>query len=603
MNLQQAQKFTHLRCFVTLGLLALAQGILAQLPAAESLLSNGLNSFEVYGSTAPHALVEEVAVTGQPFTKALRINTFKQAVDKGNFGLKADINTNLHKGDVLWISFKARCLESTRETGEASFEFRFDQLVNGKYQWPSYLERGVSFGKEWTETSLPFVLTKDVKPADVRLIFKFDTYAQRFELGPVTFLNYGPGVKLSDLPRSFVRYEGSEPDAPWRSAAAERIEKYRKGDLSIKVIDASGKPVPGAQVAVRMKRIAFNWGTATNTQRLLDTLRPESRIYRDTLLKYFNQVVLENEMKWSAWTDPHNPHEQTLKGIQWLKAHQIPVRGHVMVWPSFQHSPKIVAELKNDTAALRALVFRHIEEQLSKMKGQFTEWDVVNEPYAHHDWLDLLGKEEMVKWFKAARAGAPGVKLFLNDYTMFHGEGPNAASEAFYNNVKFLQENGAPIDAIGEQGHIGGTPPAIPKVIERLNRFAELGLPIQISEFDINSNDDDLKARYLSDFMTAVFSHPTTVGFLQWGFWEAQHWFPAAALWNRDWTLRKHGKAFTDLVSKTWWTNFDGKTAPDGVSKLRGFCGDYTITVTYKGKTSQQQYTLGNQGGVLVVKL
>ncbi|AEE54614.1 endo-1,4-beta-xylanase [Haliscomenobacter hydrossis] len=192
---------------------------------------------------------------------------------------------------------------------------------------------------------------------------------------------------------------------------------------------------------------------------------------------------------------------------------------------------------------------------------------------------------------------------FVGNRQMFHGEGPNAASEAFYNNVKFLQENGAPIDAIGEQGHIGGTPPAIPKVIERLNRFAELGLPIQISEFDINSNDDDLKARYLSDFMTAVFSHPATVGFLQWGFWEAQHWFPAAALWNRDWTLRKHGKAFTDLVSKTWWTNFDGKTAPDGVSKLRGFCGDYEITITYKGKTSKQQYTLDNQGGVLVVKL
>jgi hypothetical protein len=34
-----------------------------------------------------------------------------------------------------------------------------------------------------------------------------------------------------------------------------------------------------------------------------------------------------------------------------------------------------------------------------------------------------------------------------------------------------------------------------------------------------------------------------------------------AALWNNDWKIHKHGKVFTDLVSKTWWTNFDGKTA------------------------------------------
>ncbi len=589
-----------------IGMFLLGKGVLdikAQSPSGTSLLQSGIDAMTPYG--VPPSTVEIVSVDGQAFDKAFRVNTLNKTTANSDMGLDARLSVPLRKGDVLWVSFKARCLESKRETGEAFVELRFDQLIDGKYAWPSHLERGISIGKEWTETSIPFVMTKDVQPQDVRLVIKFDSYPQQFELGPVTFMNYGSTAKLDELPRSRVRYEGGEPDAPWRKAAASRIEQYRKGNLSIRVVDAKGKPIPGAKVEVRMKRNAYNWGTATSSQRLLDSSGAESKIYRDTLLKYFNQIVFENEMKWKFWYRLSDEAKgvQTKQAVRWLKDHAMGIRGHVMVWPSWKHSPAFLTDYKNDTAILRSLILKNIKEQATVMRGQFSEWDVVNEPFAHDDFLKLLGRKEMVTWFKAARAQAPGVKLFLNDYTMFHGEGAKSASEVFYDNIKFLKDNGAPIDAIGEQGHIGGTPPGIPKVLERLDRFAELNLPIQISEFDINSNDDDFKARYLGDFMTAVFSHPSTVGFVQWGFWEGQHWFPVAALWNKDWTMRKHGKVYTDLVSKEWWTNYDAGTSADGICKLRGFCGDYTISVKYKGKTVTQNYTLDNKGGNMLVKM
>jgi hypothetical protein len=227
-------------------------------------------------------------------------------------------------------------------------ELRFDQLVNGKYAWPSHLERGVSIGSSWSTTSIPFVIQKDVTPADVKLVIKFDSYPQRFEIGPVTFLNCGQNVALSELPRSMITYEGGDPNAPWRKEAAERIEKYRKGDLKIKVVDAKGKPVSQAEVAVRMKRNAFNWGTATSSQRLLDEKDSDSKIYRDTLLKYFNQVVFENELKWVVWSKMSTEEKgvNTKKAIQWLRKNDMSIRGHVMVWPSWQHSPKNFSELK-----------------------------------------------------------------------------------------------------------------------------------------------------------------------------------------------------------------------------------------------------------------
>lgn len=577
--------------------------LFAQINSGKSIVSSDLNDFRLFGASASDSVIEIIPVDGQPFKKCLGVNTFGKQL-KGQTGVTMVVASPVEAGDVLWVSFKARSLESRRETGESLVELRVDQLENGKYVWPPYLERGVSFGKEWTETSIPFVITKDVAPENIRLLIGFDSYPNKIEIGPVTFLNYGKSVKINDLPRTRFNYGGSEPDAEWRKEAAARIEKYRKGNLSVRVVNAEGKPVKGAEVKISMTRNAFNWGTAISSQRFMDTTA-DSKKYRDTLLKYFNQVVFENEMKWGMWErqNPETRGAQTRQVAKMLSEKGITSRGHVMVWPSWRHLPGSLSRLKNDTAALRKVLTDHIKEQTSLMKGCFAEWDVINEPYAHHDLMDILGKDEMVRWFKIAKEGDPQVKLFLNEYTMFHGEGADSPSEKYWQTVKFLLEKGAPIDAIGEQGHIGGTPPSIPKVMERLDYFAKLGLPVQISEFDINSNDDEFKARYMADFMTAVYSNPSTVGFVQWGFWEGMHWFPVAALWNKDWTLRSHGKVYTDLVTKTWWTNTEATTSKEGVVTMRGFCGDYEVEVKEGGKTVKERFNLDTTGKELLIQL
>lgn len=562
-------------------LLLAAQPALAAPPAGQRLIPTELKALRYFGSGDAVATVQEVAVTGQPFSRALRIDTTTRTEPRKDFGLQARVNTPVKKGDVLWISFKARRLQSSRESGEAFFELRFDQLVDGKYRWPAHLDRGISVGEAWTETSIPFQMEKDGGPEDTRLVIQFDTYANRFELGPITFVNHGSAVALTDLPRSTVRYEGGEPDAPWRTAAAERIERIRKGELALRVVDASGQPLAGASVAVTMKRIAFDFGTAVQSSTLLNNNSADAQRYRDTVERHFNQVVFENEMKWNRWSAPGHSPAPTLKALDWLDQRGITARGHVMVWPSWRHLPPSVAALKDDKAALRKAVFDHIAHQTRVMQGRFTQWDVTNELSLHHDLLDLLGWDELAAWYRAARAGEPKAKLFYNEYTMFHAD---PAWEHFYNTVKSLKDKGAQLDGIGEQAHIGGTPPGISLVLARLDRFAALGYPITITEFDINGNDQDFQARYLRDFLTAVFSHPGVSGFVQWGFWEGQHWFPAAALWNKDWTLREQGKAYIELVGKTWRSDFQAQAASDGIARSRAFYGDYDVNVTHAGK-------------------
>lgn len=583
--------------------LTLVVNAVAQLPKGRSLLPQ--ESLLRKSNVPAGATIELVVVQGQPFAKAYHITTGTRG-----FNLKTPIDSSrsegrppastVKQGDVLLLSFYARSLQSRRETGESFLEIRLDRFPNGTYEWPPLLERGMSFGSDWTRTQIPVTASRDVLSGNLALILHCDNVPQVFELADITLLNYGKSVSVAELPRSVIHYPGDAPDAAWRKTAAKRIEMYRKGNLIIQVRDRNGKPIVGANVAVRLKKHDFAWGTATSSQRILDTLDANSVQYRDVLLRNFNEVVFENEMKTKNWSRFNRV--QTQKGVAFLKAHGIPVRGHVMVWPSWQNSPHLIT-LKSDTAALRASILRQIGEQTTAMRGQFAEWDVVNEPFAHDDFLDLFGRSVMVDWFRAARAGAPGVTLFLNDYTMFQGEGPNSPSEKFFENAKFLKESGAPIDAIGEQGHIGGTPPGIEYILSRLDRFAELGLPIQISEFDITSDDDDFKARYLHDFMTALYSHPATIGLIQWGFWAGQHWIPAAALWDKNWTLRAHGKAYLDLIHKTWHTQANGRTDTNGRYTVRGYNGDYEVVVKRGSAQIIRQATLTVKGQTLVVNV
>jgi GH35 family endo-1,4-beta-xylanase len=90
------------------------------------------------------------------------------------------------------------------------------------------------------------------------------------------------------------------------------------------------------------------------------------------------------------------------------------------------------------------------------------------------------------------------------------------------------------------------TPPE--EVLKRLDRFATFRKPLIITEFDIDTNDEQTRAGYTRDFLTAVFSHPAATGFLMWGFWEGSHWKPKSAMYRRDWSEKPNLRAYRDLV-------------------------------------------------------
>ncbi|MEW6046999.1 MAG: endo-1,4-beta-xylanase [Bacillota bacterium] len=394
-------------------------------------------------------------------------------------------------------------------------------------------------------------------------------------------------------------YVGGESDVAWRQAAEARIERIRKAELRVVVVDLNGQPVRGATVGVHMKRHAFPFGTAVSASLLTS---PAGEEYREAILKHFNVAVFENAFKWPYWENWGR--SKGLAALAWLEEHDIPLRGHTLVWPGWQYLPAWVRFLEDDPAALHEAVLEHIREEAGALRGRVIAWDVLNEPYSNRDLMKILGDEAMVEWFKAAREADPGAQLFINDYGILSSGGLDRKhQDAYFATIRYLLEQGAPLDAIGMQGHFDSdlTPPE--RLLEILDRFAVFDKPIWITEFDVDIEDEELQAAYLRDFFTAVFSHPAVEGILMWGFWDGAHWKQNAPLYRRDWTLKRSGRAWLDLVFGQWWTNEAGTTDANGTFATRGFLGDYEVEVSAGGRRETVAVRLPREGATLRVVL
>jgi GH35 family endo-1,4-beta-xylanase len=391
-------------------------------------------------------------------------------------------------------------------------------------------------------------------------------------------------------------YAGREEGAAWRREALARIETIRKGDFIVRVADAAGAPQPGATVRIEEKSSSFQWGSALQFVRLVrDT--PDNLRYRQVVLDLFNAASPENDLKWPVWDGDWGPEygrEQSLAALRWLRAHHFYVRGHNLVWPGWKDLPASIVRLRGTLRhdEIPGLVLAHIREITAATRGLIDEWDVLNEPFDHHDLMTLFGDGIMTDWFQAARQGAPGLPLFVNDWgNQDILAGPDHCRNT-YRTVALLQRAGAPLGGIGLQCHIVAQPSPPENILATLDLYAGFHLPIRITEFDFNTTDERLQADYTRDFLILAFSHPLVVGVQLWGFWEKAHWRPHGAMFRSDWSEKPNAQAYCSLVLDQWRTRLNGQVGPTGIYAARGFYGDYVVTVEANGRRAERAFRL-----------
>lgn len=114
---------------------------------------------------------------------------------------------------------------------------------------------------------------------------------------------------------------------------------------------------------------------------------------------------------------------------------------------------------------------RRLEHAGNHFKGKFRHWDVNNEMMNGSFFKDRFGKQ-IWKWmYEETKKIDPQALLFVNDYNVIsYGE-----HHAYKAHINELRQLGAPVEAIGVQGHFADrVDPVVVK--QRLDVLAELGL-------------------------------------------------------------------------------------------------------------------------------
>jgi len=369
----------------------------------------------------------------------------------------------------------------------------------------------------------------------------------------------------------------------------ESIAQHRKGIITIKAR-------PGAKVSVEQLRHEFWFGCAIGNS-LAGSGMSESDLkqYKEKFLENFNSAVTENAVKWYSMEPKKDQINYAIVDeiLKWTGENNIPLRGHNLFWGIPKFVQPWIKELNDEE--LRQRIQERATTITSKYKGRFAEYDLNNEMIHGNYYEERLGPEITKLMAQWAHAGDPETLLWLNDYEILTGK----RLKDYMAQIRDLQRQGIPIAGIGVQGHSHSEKFDRNQMKIALDSLAVFKLPIRITEFNMpgqnskfynNRNlvmtpeEEEFKAKELTDFYRICFAHPAVEGILMWGFWAGANWIPVSSLYNRDWSPTPAAGAYRDLLFREWWTKDSGITGKDGTYTVPAFYGKYKVTVNRVSK-------------------
>jgi endo-1,4-beta-xylanase len=286
--------------------------------------------------------------------------------------------------------------------------------------------------------------------------------------------------------------------------------------------------------------VAINRSIAMGSAVRADNVnRTEEQVEKDIVLvkEQFNQIAPENDLKWAV-IHPQEGADGYDFGpadayVNFGLSNRMYMVGHTLVWhaqtPNWVFAgtnlPPGVTNILSDTSMntnapgtnalgrgrfgrgfgggfgryngprasreeLLARMREHIHIVVGRYKGKIKVWDVVNEAVAEGGtnilrnslWLQIIGPDFIAKAFEYAHEADPDAILRYNDYSL---ENPGKRQK-FIALIKSLQEQHVPVMAIGSQTHVSVSSPSFEAEDAALTDLEQLGLPIHITEFDVN---------------------------------------------------------------------------------------------------------------------
>ncbi|MCO6452730.1 MAG: endo-1,4-beta-xylanase [Caldilineales bacterium] len=266
------------------------------------------------------------------------------------------------------------------------------------------------------------------------------------------------------------------------------------------------------------------------------TYLTEDERYRQTLAREFDLLIPENEMKFDSIHPLPGVYDFEAADalVAFAETHNMRVRGHVLVWG--RQLPVWVFMRQWTRRQAEDILRSHIQTVVGRYRGRVYAWDVINEAVDDNGslrdsiWLQTIGPDYIDLAFRWAHEADPDAVLIYND---LGGEHLNPKADAVYELAKGMVERGVPVHGVGLEMHTGlewAPKPADLKAV--INRLAELGLEVHITEMDVRTGHVDWPLSIKQAEQAAIYRSvlsvcrdaPACKSLSLWGVSDAQSW-------------------------------------------------------------------------------
>ena len=386
------------------------------------------------------------------------------------------------------------------------------------------------------------------------------------------------------------------------------IEKYRKGDFTIRFVDEKGKEIKRAKAGIELFQHQFIFGT---NLRWLSDMPDDNKVKREALqaiTDIFNTVIVcdywENSSLGKA-----GEFMSARKDYEWATRNGLRTRFHAILFNIPQWIP---ADKKLTAQDYWDIIEFRIKDVAANFGDKIFEYDVMNEIYTKdYNWKrirdvnpnfpDFTDPQTAKQIFDLARKHLPDAKLVCLESYLASVNVPIFVKHIEY--CKALRDLGGDFDYVGHQAHFytKGTPFregkqfTMASINEAYDLMASVGKPVALTEFNgISRNNKEPKeeqdkiwmltdkenAAWQINFYKLAFSKP----YIR----ELTRWFQVdniggrgmdAGIIDENGERRQIYYDLKKLIKEEWHTKVEGKTNKKGEIALRGFYGEYDINV------------------------
>ena len=210
------------------------------------------------------------------------------------------------------------------------------------------------------------------------------------------------------------------------STAPDRIRAHRTAEADLRLVDASGAPLPNAQARVRLVRHEFKFGCnafllgAPPNRGDVDPARLAAYEARYSAL--LNYATLP--FYWGGYerTPGVKDRDRLQSMADWCTDHHITTKGHTLIWHEVY--PRWGSDYPDGEMMARQEA--RVHEIVSQFRGSVDIWDVVNEATVSHRFDNAIGRwiaehgaaecvDRALRW---AREANPDATLLYNDFNL-----------------------------------------------------------------------------------------------------------------------------------------------------------------------------------------